>query len=393
MKIGIVTFFRVPNYGAMLQALALWKYLEALGHEVIFVKQSRFVTKRWLQFVDCFISRSFHSMRAKFCGYVRSPISDFAANYPQTVLCETLDDVRQATASCDAFIVGSDQIWNSAWWPSEDDLRIAMLDFAPEGKPRLSYAVSFGNKDWPTPENARQVGECLRTFTKISVREQSGVDLVRKLSERTDAVCLLDPTLLHTADFYREVIAKASPQCEACATTGSYIFRYVLEWDDVSISERALKAVANKLGTEKIVDVYVPVRGLLAPIAKLLGVTAKISVPEWLSRISHSDFVFTDSFHGTVFSILFHKPFVSLLIRSSLKGMNERILSLLDILGLSDRAVYADEVEKWLPVVTKPIDWEDVEKRLTIWREKTVEFFKLSDLNALERNLSEETKS
>ena len=377
MKIAIVTFYRAPNYGAMLQALALWKYLEALGHEVIFVRQSRFATKRWPQLLDCFISRSLHSMRAKFLSYVRWPISNFAASYPQTVFCETLDDVRRATVGCDAFIVGSDQIWNSIWWPSEVDLRIAMLDFAPEGKPRLAYAVSFGNKEWPTPKNAHPVGECLKKFTKISVREQSGVDLVRKLSERTDAVCLLDPTLLHTADFYREVIAKDLPRCEVCETERPYIFRYVLEWDDVSITDRALKAVESKIGIEKVIDVYTPVRGLLAPIMKLLGVTAKVPVPEWLSRIAHSDFVFTDSFHGTVFSILFHKPFISLLIRGSMKGMNERILSLLDILGLSDRAVYADEVEKWLPVVTKPIDWEDVEKRLVVWRERTAEFFRL----------------
>jgi hypothetical protein len=372
MKIAVVTFHRAPNYGAMLQSFALERSLKSRGHEVAFVNQTRFVSWNF-SLPDCFISRSVHNMRYKLSVHVRQPMAAFSDGRPQTVPCRTFDDVRRATADCEAFIVGSDQVWNSIWWKTDDDLRIAMLDFAPEGRPRLSYAVSFGNREWPTPENARRVGDSLKKFTKLSVREQSGVELVRALSGRADAVCLLDPTLLHTADFWRSVIAGASVRRRANAA-GPYVFKYVLQWEAAEVSDRALKAVLGQLGIARVEDVHVPVRGFLAPVCRLLNVTAKLTVPEWLAGVADADFVFTDSFHGTVFSILFHRPFVALLLRGEMSGMNERILSLLDILGLSDRAVYADEVESWLPRIVAPIDWDDVDGRLAVCRLRSVEF-------------------
>ena len=367
MKIAIVTFYGVSNYGAMLQSYALWKYLESHGHEVVFVQQRRFTIKR-LSLFKCLLSRTLRGARSKLLNNSRWAMSSFASKYPQTMFCRTLDDVRQATADYDAFVVGSDQVWNPVWWKSADDLPIAMLDFAPEGKPRISYAVSFGNKDWPTPENMRQVGECLKKFTKISVREQSGIDLVRSLSGRSDAICLLDPTLLHTAEFYQKEIIGESARCPA-GRASPYIFRYILGWDDEAFSNQALERVKGKLEISQVQSVGVLARDIKTFVRRF--VCGRISVPEWVASVHGATFVFTDSFHGTVFSILFHKPFVTLLLRGEMRGMNERVLSLLGILGLSERAVYADEVEKWLPIVTKPIDWDDVEKRLALCREKT----------------------
>ena len=367
MKIAIVTFYGVSNYGAMLQSYALWKHLESHGHEVVFVQQRRFTTKR-LSLFKCLLSRTLRGARSNLLNNSRWAMSSFASKYPQTVFCRTLDDVRQATADCDAFIVGSDQIWNSLFWESPEDLPIAMLDFVPEEKPRISYAVSFGNKNWPTPENMRRVGECLKKFTKISVREQSGIDLVRSLAGRSDAICLLDPTLLHTAEFYQKEIIKESACCQA-GVSSPYVFRYILDWDNERFSNQALECVKGKLGISQVQPVGILVRDIKTFVRRF--VCGRISVPEWVASVHGAAFVFTDSFHGTVFSLLFHKPFVTLLRRGEMRGMNERVLSLLGILGLSDRAVYADEVEKWLPIVTKSIDWDDVEKRLSLWREKT----------------------
>lgn len=377
MKIGIVTFYRVANYGAMLQAYALWQYLAARGHEIVFIDHPR-ISARRMPLWRCLVSRSVKGVVVKLRNYVRFPLTQFAASYPQTRRCRTLDDVREATADCDAFVVGSDQMWNPKWC-SGPALPFVMLDFAPKGRPRLAYAVSFGTKEWREDQNAALTGKLLRKFAKISVREESGVELVKRLSARADAECLLDPTLLQTAVFYRSII---SHQHRGGGKTAKdpYIFRYMLdEWDDVAASQRAFAFVQSRLGIPCVKTDRVPVRGILGLLCRVLGVTAKISVPDWLSKIAHADFVFTNSFHGTVFAILFHKPFVSILLRGPMSGMNERVLSLLAKLGLSNRAVYADEVEKCEEAISTPIQWEVIDGILQKLQVRTAEFFSMCD--------------
>ena len=373
MKIGIVTFFRVANYGAMLQANALRRFLESMGHEVVFISHPRVVATK-MPLWRVFASRSLKGVTIKLKNYVRHSITDFAATFPQTKLCRTMDEVRQATADCDAFIVGSDQMWNPMWC-SGRHLPLVMLNFAPEGKPRIAYAASFGTTVWREDQNAKQAGELLRKFAKISVREESGVKLANELSWRTDAVQMLDPTLLHSADFYRKIIADAGVEIPKhnCPT----IFRYMLdEWDDASASQKAFEFVKGKLNLKETDSDRIPVRGLLAPLCKHLGVTAKVSVPVWLSKIAASDFVFTNSFHGTVFAILFHKPFVTLLLRGRMSGMNERVLSLLKKLGLESRAAYADDVASLELALATPIDWEKVKVARMASVEEAVAFLR-----------------
>ena len=99
----------------------------------------------------------------------------------------------------------------------------------------------------------------------------------------------------------------------------------------------------------------------IAAIDEYLAITAKVSVPEWLAKIAASDFVFTNSFHGTVFAILFHRPFVSILLRGPMSGMNERALSLLKKFGLESRAAYADDTAAIQAALATPIDWERVD--------------------------------
>lgn len=377
MKIGIVTFYRAANYGAMLQAYALWRYLEACGHEVVFVNHPRTSVRR-MPLWRCLVSRSVEGIVAKLRNYVHFPMTQFAVNYPQTWRCWTLDDVRDATADCDAVVVGSDQMWNPMWW-SGVDLLFVMLDFVPKGRFRFAYAVSFGTKEWREDQNAALAGELLRKFTKISVREESGVALVERLSGRADAECLLDPTLLQTADFYRSIFIRQRGN-EEDAAHAPYIFRYMLdEWDDAATSQKAFTFVQSKLGIQCVETDRAPVGGLLGPLCRVLGVTAKVSVPDWLSEIAHADFVFTNSFHGMVFAILFHKPFVSLLLRGSMSGMNERALSLLANLGLSDRAVYADDLEKCGKAIAVPIQWDTVDGVLQRLRVRTDVFFSMRD--------------
>ena len=111
-------------------------------------------------------------------------------------------------------------------------------------------------------------------------------------------------------------------------------------------------------------------------LPNVVRLTAKVSVPEWLAKIAASDFVFTNSFHGTVFAILFHRPFVSILLRGPMSGMNERAISLLKKLGLKSRAVYADDVGAIKLALTTPVDWEKVEVARMVSVEESVAFFR-----------------
>lgn len=371
MKIGIVTFYRVANYGAMLQADSLMNTLERMGHEVVFIRY-KFCSPKRLPVWRTLVSRNLKGLKAKLKNFVCHSITDFAASYPQTKYCETIEDVKLATADCDAFIVGSDQMWNPLWC-SGASLPLVMLDFAAEGKTRVSYAASFGTKEWREDQNAAEASRMLKKFKAISVREESGVKLVETLSGRTDAKCLLDPTLLQNAAFYNEIIAKSGIRRDK--VNEAYVFNYILdEWSNVSEMQTALGVVKDKLNISKVVTDRKYASGLLSLLCRVLGVKGKIKVSEWLEAIAASKFVFTNSFHGMVFSILFHKPFVSVLIKGKMSGMNERALSLLKNIGLEDRAVYSDETEKISSLVDKPINWEEVDSRLDELREVAKEF-------------------
>lgn len=361
MKIGIVTFYRVANYGAMLQAYSLMNVLERMGHEVVFIRY-KFCAPKKLPLWRTLVSRNLKGLKVKLKNYICHSITDFAANYPQTKYCETVDEVKLATADCDAFIVGSDQMWNPLW-SSGESLPLVMLDFVGDGKTRISYAASFGTKEWREDQNAAEASLMLKKFKSISVREESGVKLVELLSGRMDAKCLLDPTLLQNATFYNEIIA--NNEIRRDVSKKPYVFTYIFrKWSDIKEMRTALDVVKEKLNIPNVVTDRRYAPGLIGVLCRVLGVKAKIKVPEWLARIASSEFVFTNSFHGTVFAILFHRPFVSVLIKGKMSGMNERALSLLKNIGLEERAVYSDEIEKISSLVDKPINWEAVDSRL-----------------------------
>ena len=331
MKVGIVTYYKVPNYGAMLQAYALWQMLRSMGHEVVFISCPFSIATR-IPLWRCFLSRSLRCLKTKLEQFVRYPITEFAAVFPQTKVCYTLEDCRAVVKDCGALITGSDQMWNPVW-NFGANLRYVMLDFAAVDAKKIAYAVSFGVKDWQPHSNDVLAGELLKRFSAISVREESGVELVRELSGRTDAQCVLDPTLLIPSEFYRENICRSASGSLACQKP--YIFCYMLkEWADEKADDAALKIAKEVLGLSEVCSDCVPANGVRAVFYNILGVSSHRSVPAWLNTIANADFVFTNSFHGTVFAVLFHKPFVSLLLTGKMSGMNERALSLLSALDL-----------------------------------------------------------
>jgi len=373
MRIGIVTFFRVPNYGAMLQAYSLWKYLEERGHEVVFIDYA-FGNARRIPLWKCFVSRQAHgcfdAIRKKLKAYVRFNIVHFSDSFPRTSPVATFMELKDIGRSYDALMVGSDQMWNPSWCSGET-LPVVMLDFAAKGEKRIAYAVSFGTKEWKKEQKADEAGRLLREFDAISVREESGIKLVQELSGRDDAKWMIDPTLLHSASFYEPLLNSE------CPNRNQYVFSYMLdEWIGDEDVESILRMVMSTRGMGEIHTDKVSVSGLLSPICKLLDVKSKESVGSWLSEIANSDFVVTNSFHGTVFSILFHKPFVTIPVSGKMSGMNERVVSLLSMVGLRSRIISANDLEGCRNVAGSAIDWDEVDRRLDAERLSADVFFK-----------------
>ena len=373
MNVGIVTFFCVPNYGAMLQAYALWKFLEERGHNVEFIDYA-FGNARRIPLWKCFAARNligyFGAVRKKLKAYVRFNIVHFSDVYPRTRRVATFSELEDVGGRFDALIVGSDQMWNPLWC-SGKSLPVVMLDFAARGKKRIAYAASFGTNEWKKEQNADGAGRLLREFDAISVREESGMRLVQELSGRDDAKWVLDPTLLHSASFYEPLLNNERYKQHR------YVFSYMLdEWlGDENIGSALREVMASK-GIDEIHTDKVSVSGLLSPICRLLEVQSKVLVGTWLSEISNSDFVVTNSFHGTVFSILFHRPFLTIPVSGNMSGMNERVTSLLSLVGLRSRIISTKNLEECREVLDSVIDWDDVDRRLDAERARSEAFLK-----------------
>ena len=214
---------------------------------------------------------------------------------------------------------------------------------------RVAYAASFGGSEWIyTPEQERLCGALAKKFDAISVREASGVQLCKE-HFGVEATHVLDPTLLLTVKDYESLLSR---QQNATNTLLAYIL-------DTSLEKLTfLERMAKKYNLE----------------LKIKGANDDISwddsIEDWLSEIRDAAMVITDSFHGSVFSILFQRPFLSIVNKR--RGA-ERFISLLSKLELEDRLV--DDVTTY-ELTDLTIDWSEVDTRLVREREMSLEFLK-----------------
>ncbi len=201
----------------------------------------------------------------------------------------------------DAFIVGSDQVWRPSY---NQHLEQAFLNFTENWKnvKRIAYAASFGVDNWEFTK--KQTEECKRLVQKfdfVSVREDTAVNLCKE-HLGIEATHVLDPTLLLSANDYQKLIDGLK------ISDSPYVFSYLLDESEEKIDilediSKRLNLPVRKIKLEKDISKI--------PMSKLKSLTYP-SIQEWLASFAQADFVVTDSFHGTVFSIIFNKPFVVL---------------------------------------------------------------------------------
>lgn len=360
MKIDIVTLHRAQNYGSVLQAFALQKQIEKLGHQAYILdyyperytnkgllkrlknKSSRFNNPLVLLIAKLLIYPSYLKKGIqfnKFMHYLNLEKPSFATN----------EEGKGRFTDADAYCAGSDQIWNSHW--NEGVEKALFLDFVPKGKLCFSYAASIGLSNIPANE-IDETKILLDKFEFLSLREDKGVELVKELG-RTDAVQCLDPTLLMSKEEW-------SLYADDSYKGKEYVLTYNLHHDPEI--DKCAKAIASKY--------HLQIRNISYnwhDIVRHGHLDWCPTVEGFLGLIKNAKYVVADSFHATAFSIIFEKPFVVI----TPKVASSRLSSLLKMLELDDYNINKFTSVK---VIEQPIDYIRVKSIIATKQRESISF-------------------
>jgi hypothetical protein len=362
MNVGILTFHFSDNYGAALQAYALRRWLTEHGHRAHFIDYrpahiehggrlslptSPEKLKANLKVVYLALSSFLHQhfgnrdQRDKFAHF-RERFLDVASDAAPTDNGASL----AAAQAFDLIVAGSDQIWSpSQHFGFDPNYFLAFADAFRARK--ISYAASFG-RDRVSSSEAEQLPRLLHHFDAISVREASGVTLVEQATGQRPAN-VPDPTLLH--DNYTELTDRAP-----IAPDEPYVFCYGLRSPD-NIRQTA-ELVSRQLNC-RILSPHNPHRRWAE-----IGTTVYPDPGEWVGLVKNARFVVTNSFHGTVFALLFRKPFIVAGLTGDKAAANARAINLLRAVRLENRFSPAFSEHTTHALMHSAIDWANVDQRL-----------------------------
>ena len=356
-KVGLLTMHRVYNVGSALQAYALQHVVESLGYECELIDyrypttehlayQQRIIQEQQLSLFELVLS----VLRRIKSIFNKDSVNPFEVFYKKHFHCteHSYSTRLQLLTECpeyDIYMSGSDQVWNPQYIGFDTSF---LLDFAPEGARRISYASSFTINKLPNGFNNVYKKELMK-FAHISVRERSGIKIVKELTGK-DSVNVCDPTLLLSADQW-SVLADQS----MFKTDQHFILVYFMAYAYNPYPEvfDYIDRVYKQLN--------LPIVFFNKPCehkGRYKEISVHIKGPnEFLYLFSHADYVITDSFHGTAFSLIFQKPFITCI--QSKESQDSRVTDLLDEIGAIDYAVVYNKKDE-LPSQT--IDLNVVKK-------------------------------
>ncbi len=366
MKTATITFHAPNNNGSFLQAYALQQILtNEVGVENVIIDYSSDSQIR--QYSLLRFPHSVGDLGRNLISLMHYPslkrrVSRFE-EIRKTYLKMTprytkASEVYAEAQDYDAVICVSDQIWNTGARDYSD------VYFMPEfNKKKISYAVSFGS-DTKTIDKERVKG-FLSGFSAVSAREKAGCDFLSEMGIDSRVMC--DPTLLLKKSDYIPLMSK---KAEA---DGKYIFLYTINYGD-SVLQTA-KAVSEKYG----LPVYTPFTGYSAEKAKKYGIKVLYDVApaQFLRLINDAEYVCTNSFHGTAFSVIFEKKFFRMGKWDAEKGAlveDDRIDGLLERIGLTDCTAYVVGTETVIPA--PEWNYSDVETKTEDIRNAAVDFLR-----------------
>ena len=378
MKIGILTQPLKTNYGGLIQAYALKTTLEKLNHNVTIINRVGFFRrnqKTIIKFLSKIKKNVFNILGKdkKLPKEIQDRIDSNCAQFIRKYIKHVSEDIKTIDAlykyvnqmQFEGYVVGSDQIWRPSYSPCIENYYI---DFCNDEKvKKIAYAASFGGDTWEYTAKETAICSALaKKFNAISVREDSGVELCSKYLG-IEAKHVLDPTMLLEKEDYEYIVYK-----EKIPQSKGDLFYYFLDDNQTKqelikfLEKRCNKTSYNCMPAKKAKNgkSIVNVEDYIFP-----------SPAKWLRSFMDAEMVITDSFHGTVFAIIFNKPFW--VIYNAHRG-NTRFDSLMKLFGLTERII--DITDYSNTDFNKSIDWDNV----NAIRQKN----KLEALKFIENNLN-----
>lgn len=358
MKIGILTFQQAINYGAVLQLYALQKTIRKLGidSEVInYISPKLENDYKIIRYNDglknllasIFCAKAFYERKRRFKIFEKKYLNLTDELYSKT-------DLSRMCNEYDYVITGSDQVWN---YNITDTDSTYMLDFIKDSNKKISYSASFGVAQIPD-ELKIWYKNLLQDFNAISVREKHGHNILKEICNR-DTTVTLDPTLLLDKCEWESF-------CHNFREKTKYILVYSLR------NSNLLNSIVKNLKKETGYDVIV-----LNPRARYMYTkdSRAIAGPEeFVNLFFNAEYVLTDSFHGTAFSINFNKKFLCEL-NTDKNNVNSRLESLFDLLNLKNRTI--DSLQN-LDKIYDAIDYNRINNILDEERGKSINYLKMS---------------
>lgn len=350
MKVGIITIIDNNNYGNRLQCYAVQKILKKLGikaETIYYGSGLNIKQKNYLVVVKKFVRAYYKELKENFNNllhFKRAKNFRFFNKNIKMVNKRTLLYRKNSHKEYDYFLVGSDQIWNPNFGRFGD---VEFLTFVPKEK-RIAYVPSFGVS---TIEEKKEefCRKPLKEFKAISVREESGKEIIEKLTSRKDIEVLIDPTMVLTSEEWKSLERKPK-----CLKINNFILCYFLG----QVSENKVKYIENEAKRNKCAIINLNNKN---------NEFYNVGPAEFIYLIRNAKVVFTDSFHACVFSILFKKDFIVFDRESKGKSMYSRIDTLLEKFNLKDRKYNEKEI-------LQPIDYSFIDNIIEEEREKTYKF-------------------
>ena len=325
-EIGYVGWWYGANYGSVLTNFALHEVLtKSLDKTVLMIQYPAVDPDR----VD-----------------YNTPAMRFAKKHYEVSIPRRLDEFEPLNWHCEKFILGSDQLWNR--YCLDDTGFHFLLNFVNKDKIKIAYSTSFGHSESFFPENEKaEVSRLLHEFDSLSVREADGVDICRD-DFHVKAELMVDPVFLCDKKIYDSVALEVDS-----FSNKSYIFAYIL--DPTDEKREALISLSKKMNLDYIVllDGQAKDKEQKKQIMGDENVVLQVEIEQWLRLVMDAQFIFTDSFHGTCFAIIYHKNFCT--IKNDKRG-NSRFHSLMQMTGLEDHLIEEQYILKDLTILLEKED-------------------------------------
>lgn len=369
MRIGILTYHRSINYGSVLQAWATQRILSSEGYDVEIID---YIPEKYNQIYKLYLPSD--SLFRVAINITRIPIAIFRKRQRKFFEEFRSDNlvlskqkythqlnVQELENQYDCFICGSDQIWNVHALDCDD------IYFLPNiKKKKIAFSVSINTTSFSEPRCNQPLKDWISSFHSISCRENSGAKKIEQfLDNKIHVETLLDPTLVHKKETYYKI-------CSQRIIKRKYILLYKVWLGDDSYD---FVNYISKLFNLPVYTVLMinGVYTVLKNFKKGIHILFRKTRPEdYISLIRYADFVITDSFHGTAFSLIFEKQFFAIneIYSNGCKKNDERIMCILSQLGLEERYLTVNELKEKAGEITE-IAYKDITKKRMILAEKT----------------------